>query len=37
MSFVVRAAVEPAGLTAAVRQAVGSVDKAQPVADIRTM
>ena len=37
MSFVVRAGIEPSGLTAAVRQAVGSVDKAQPVSDIRTM
>ncbi len=37
MSFVVRSGIEPSGLTAAVRQAVGSVDKAQPVADIRTM
>ncbi len=37
MSFVIRTTIEPAGLTAAVRQAVRDVDKAQPVADIRTM
>jgi predicted permease len=37
MSFVLRAAIEPSGLTTAVRQAVQSIDKAQPVADIRTM
>jgi putative ABC transport system permease protein len=37
MSFVLRTTIEPAGLTAAVRQAVQGVDQAQPVADIRTM
>jgi putative ABC transport system permease protein len=37
MSFVMRTTIEPAGLTAAVRQAVQEVDKAQPVSDIRTM
>ncbi len=37
MSFVLRTSIEPAGLTAAVRQAVQSVDKAQPVSDVRTM
>ena len=37
MSFVLRTSMEPAGLTAAVRQAVQSVDKAQPVSDVRTM
>jgi putative ABC transport system permease protein len=37
MSFVVRTTIEPSGLAAAVRQAVASVDKAQPVADVRTM
>lgn len=37
MSFVIRTTIEPAGLTAAVRQAVQEVDKAQPVSDIRTM
>jgi len=37
MSFVLRTAIEPAGLTSAVRQAVQSVDKAQPVSDVRTM
>jgi Acidobacterial duplicated orphan permease len=37
MSFVMRTTVEPAILTAAVRQAVQEVDKAQPVSDIRTM
>ncbi|MFY9556001.1 MAG: ABC transporter permease [Blastocatellia bacterium] len=37
MSFVIRTTIEPVGLTPAVRQAVQDVDKAQPVADIRTM
>jgi predicted permease len=37
MSFVVRTTIEPASLTAAVRQTVQGIDKAQPVADIRTM
>ena len=37
MSFVVRSAIDPEALTGSVRQAVASVDKAQPVADIRTM
>jgi putative ABC transport system permease protein len=37
MSFVIRTTIEPASLTAAVRQAVQEVDKAQPVSDIRTM
>lgn len=37
MSFVIRTTIEPAGLTAAVRQAVQDVDRAQPVSDIRTM
>jgi putative ABC transport system permease protein len=37
MSFVIRTSIEPAGLTAAVRQAVQEVDRAQPVSDIRTM
>src|SRR5262249_42644342 len=37
MSFVIRASVEPAALTSAVREAVGFVDRAQPISDIRTM
>jgi putative ABC transport system permease protein len=37
MSFVIRTQIEPAGLAAAAREAVQSVDLAQPVADIRTM
>jgi putative ABC transport system permease protein len=37
MSFVIRTTIEPAALTAAVRQAAQDVDKAQPVSDIRTM
>jgi len=37
MSFVIRTQIEPAGLTAAVREAVQDVDRSQPVASIRTM
>jgi predicted permease len=37
MSFVLRTSIEPAALTAAVRQAGQDVDKAQPISDIRTM
>ena len=37
MSFVIRTQIEPAGLTAAVREAVQDVDPSQPVASIRTM
>ncbi|MEK6410274.1 MAG: ABC transporter permease [Acidobacteriota bacterium] len=37
MSIVIRTTIEPAGLTAAVRQAVQDVDRAQPISDIRTM
>ena len=37
MSFVISASVEPAGLSNAVRQAVVSIDRAQPVSDVRTM
>jgi putative ABC transport system permease protein len=37
MSFVLRTSIEPAALTAAVRQAGREVDKAQPISDIRTM
>jgi putative ABC transport system permease protein len=37
MSYVVRTSVEPESLVPAVREAVRAVDKAQPVADVRTM
>ncbi len=37
MSFVIRTQIEPAGLAATVREAAQDVDRAQPVADIRTM
>lgn len=37
MSFVVRTQIEPEGLAAAGREAVQDVDRAQPVAAIRTM
>jgi putative ABC transport system permease protein len=37
MSYVVRSSVEPESLVPAVREAVRSVDRAQPVADVRTM
>jgi putative ABC transport system permease protein len=37
MFFVIRTNIEPSALTAAVREAVQDVDRAQPVADIRTM
>ncbi|HEX8145948.1 MAG TPA: ABC transporter permease [Pyrinomonadaceae bacterium] len=37
MSYVVRSSVEPEGLTPAVREAVRAVDRAQPVAEVRTM
>jgi putative ABC transport system permease protein len=37
MAIVVRTAVEPAALTATVRQAAQEIDKAQPVSDVRTM
>jgi predicted permease len=37
MSFVIRTKIEPAGLAAAVREAVQDVDRAQPAASIRTM
>ena len=37
MSVVVRTSVEPTALVAAVRQTVQEVDRAQPVADLRTM
>jgi putative ABC transport system permease protein len=37
MSLVIRAAVEPASLSAAVRQAAAEVDKTQPVSRIETM
>jgi putative ABC transport system permease protein len=37
MSYVVRSSVEPESLVPSVREAVRGVDKAQPVADVRTM
>jgi putative ABC transport system permease protein len=37
MSLVIRAAVEPASLASAVRQAAAEVDKTQPVSNITTM
>jgi putative ABC transport system permease protein len=37
MSYVVRSSVEPESLVPAVREAVRGVDRAQPVADVRTM
>ena len=37
MSFVVRSSVEPESLVPAVREAVRGVDRAQPVAEVRTM
>src|SRR5919202_277193 len=37
MSYVVRSSVEPEGLVPAVREAVRGVDRAQPVAAVRTM
>jgi putative ABC transport system permease protein len=37
MSLVIRAAVEPANLAAAVRQAAAEVDKTQPVSKVETM
>jgi putative ABC transport system permease protein len=37
MSLVVRSNVEPASLSAAVRQAVNEVDRSVPVADVKTM
>jgi putative ABC transport system permease protein len=37
MSLVIRAAVEPASLTSAVRQAAAEVDKTQPVSNLTTM
>lgn len=37
MSFVIRTQIEPEGLATAVREAVQDVDRAQPVAAIRTM
>jgi putative ABC transport system permease protein len=37
MSYVVRSSVEPEGLAPAVREAVRGVDRAQPVAEVRTM
>jgi len=37
MNLVVRSAVDPASLTSAIRAAVASIDKDQPVFDIRTM
>ena len=37
MSFVIRTQIEPAGLAAAVREAIQDVDRAQPVSAIRTM
>jgi putative ABC transport system permease protein len=37
MSYVVRSAVEPESLAPAVREAVRSVDRAQPVAEFRTL
>jgi putative ABC transport system permease protein len=37
MSYVVRSSVEPESLVPAVREAVRGVDRAQPVADVRTL
>ncbi|MEK6321127.1 MAG: ABC transporter permease [Acidobacteriota bacterium] len=37
MSFVIRTALEPASLAAAVRESVQEVDREQPVAEIRSM
>ncbi|HEX8191028.1 MAG TPA: ADOP family duplicated permease, partial [Pyrinomonadaceae bacterium] len=37
MSYVLRSSVEPEGLAPAVREAVRAVDRAQPVAEVRTM
>ncbi len=37
MSFVIRTQIEPAGLAAAVREAIQDVDRAQPVSAIRTL
>ena len=37
MSYVVRSSVEPEGLVPGVREAVRAVDRAQPVAEVRTM
>ena len=37
MSYVVRTSAEPEGLVPAVREAVRAVDRAQPVAEVRTM
>ncbi|HEX7315757.1 MAG TPA: ABC transporter permease [Pyrinomonadaceae bacterium] len=37
MSYVVRTSVEPEGVVPGVREAVRAVDRAQPVADVRTM
>jgi len=37
MTFVIRASVEPASLSTAVRQAAREVDPSQPVSDLRTM
>jgi putative ABC transport system permease protein len=37
MSYVVRSSVEPESLVPSVREAVRSVDRAQPVSDVRTM
>jgi len=37
MSLVIRATVEPASLSAAVRQAAAEVDKTQPVSNVETM
>jgi putative ABC transport system permease protein len=37
MSLVVRSTVEPASLSASVRQAVNEVDRSVPVADVKTM
>jgi putative ABC transport system permease protein len=37
MSIVIRSAIEPEGLVAAVRQAVTEVDKSVPISDIKTM
>jgi len=37
MSYVVRSSAEPESLVPAVREAVRGVDRAQPVADVRTM
>jgi putative ABC transport system permease protein len=37
MSLVVRSSVEPASLSASVRQAVNEIDRSVPVADVKTM